>query len=169
MDLVSEINYYYNYLESGASYLSSVGRTESGQSDVPISDVFLCASRRRRRVSSAVCRRVALHYAAGNMNAACTEHLLRAGAVVGVVDVKGCTPLHYAAASDIDTKWAVTPSTPRFFASRSLPVGNASFAPLLLIIKRVKNFRCFRIGADWMVNFRVCMDLILRCGINYYY
>uniref|UniRef100_A0AAQ4NW16 Ankyrin repeat domain 52 n=1 Tax=Gasterosteus aculeatus aculeatus TaxID=481459 RepID=A0AAQ4NW16_GASAC len=40
-----------------------------------------------------------LHYAAANGNSQCTISLVRAGAEVNELDLTGCSPLHYAAAS----------------------------------------------------------------------
>ena len=44
--------------------------------------------------------RTPLHYAAANGSYQCTVTLLTAGAAVNEPDGKGCTALHYAAASD---------------------------------------------------------------------
>lgn len=45
-------------------------------------------------------RRTALHYAAANGSYQCAVTLVTAGAGVNEADCKGCSPLHYAAASD---------------------------------------------------------------------
>lgn len=52
--------------------------------------------------------RTPLHYAAANCNYQCLFALVGSGASVNDLDERGCTPLHYAAASDTDGKW-VTP------------------------------------------------------------
>ena len=57
-----------------------------------ITQMYHCASRS------------ALHYAAGNVNYTCVVSLVTAGAEINVLDNRGCTPLHYAAASDVDAK-----------------------------------------------------------------
>ena len=48
--------------------------------------------------------RTPLHYAAGSVHYRCVVSLVTAGADINVLDNRGCTPLHYAAASDIDAK-----------------------------------------------------------------
>lgn len=48
--------------------------------------------------------RTPLHYAAANCNYQCLFALVGSGASVNDLDEKGCTPLHYAAASDTDGK-----------------------------------------------------------------
>lgn len=45
-------------------------------------------------------RRTSLHYAAANGSYQCAVTLVTAGAGVNEADCKGCSPLHYAAASD---------------------------------------------------------------------
>lgn len=52
----------------------------------------------------AVVNRTPLHYAATMVHHPCVVSLTTAGAKVNVIDTKGCTPLHYAAASDADAK-----------------------------------------------------------------
>ena len=44
-------------------------------------------------------RRSPLHYAAANASSQCTISLVRAGAEVNELDLMGCSPLHYTAAS----------------------------------------------------------------------
>lgn len=51
--------------------------------------------------------RTALHYAAANCNYQCLFALVGSGASVNDLDERGCTPLHYAAASDTDGKWVM--------------------------------------------------------------
>lgn len=46
-----------------------------------------------------------LHYAAANCNYQCLFALVGSGASVNDLDKRGCTPLHYAAASDTDGKY----------------------------------------------------------------
>ena len=46
-----------------------------------------------------------LHYAAANGSSQCTMGQVRAGAEVNEVDLMGCTPLHYAAASHTFSRW----------------------------------------------------------------
>uniref|UniRef100_A0A671ULL1 Ankyrin repeat domain 28 n=1 Tax=Sparus aurata TaxID=8175 RepID=A0A671ULL1_SPAAU len=54
---------------------------------------------------SSVCfSRTPLHYAAANCNYQCLFALVGSGASVNDLDERGCTPLHYAAASDTDGK-----------------------------------------------------------------
>lgn len=48
--------------------------------------------------------RTPLHYAAANCNHQCLFALVGSGASVNDLDERGCTPLHYAAASDTDGK-----------------------------------------------------------------
>lgn len=48
--------------------------------------------------------RTPLHYAAANCNYQCLFALVGSGASVNDLDERGCTPLHYAAASDTDGK-----------------------------------------------------------------
>lgn len=48
--------------------------------------------------------RTPLHYAAANCNYQCLFALVGSGAGVNDLDERGCTPLHYAAASDTDGK-----------------------------------------------------------------
>lgn len=56
-------------------------------------------------VLSLVCfSRTPLHYAAANCNHQCLFALVGSGASVNDLDERGCTPLHYAAASDTDGK-----------------------------------------------------------------
>lgn len=45
-----------------------------------------------------------MHYAAANCNYQCLFALVGSGASVNDLDERGCTPLHYAAASDTDGK-----------------------------------------------------------------
>lgn len=55
---------------------------------------------------SRVCvSRTPLHYAAANCNYQCLFALVGSGASVNDLDERGCTPLHYAAASDTDGKY----------------------------------------------------------------
>lgn len=49
--------------------------------------------------------RTPLHYAAANCNYQCLFALVGSGASVNDLDERGCTPLHYAAASDTDGKY----------------------------------------------------------------
>lgn len=48
--------------------------------------------------------RTPLHYAAANCNYQCLFALVGSGASVNDLDERGCTPLHYTAASDTDGK-----------------------------------------------------------------
>ncbi|ESP01751.1 hypothetical protein LOTGIDRAFT_139105, partial [Lottia gigantea] len=48
--------------------------------------------------------RTALHYAAANVHQQCVNLLLNADSVVNMTDIKGCTPLHYAAPFDSDAR-----------------------------------------------------------------
>ena len=48
--------------------------------------------------------RSALHYAAGHVRYHCVKSLVLSGSSVNQADTKGCTPLHYAAAGDVDAK-----------------------------------------------------------------
>ena len=50
-------------------------------------------------------RRTPLHYAATMVQYQCAVSLTVAGSKVNVVDTKGCSPLHYAAACDAEAKW----------------------------------------------------------------
>uniref|UniRef100_A0A8D3DEI7 Ankyrin repeat domain 28 n=1 Tax=Scophthalmus maximus TaxID=52904 RepID=A0A8D3DEI7_SCOMX len=57
------------------------------------------------RLQDHVCfSRTPLHYAAANCNYQCLFALVGSGASVNDLDERGCTPLHYAAASDTDGK-----------------------------------------------------------------
>lgn len=49
--------------------------------------------------------RTPLHYAAANVHQQCVHVLLNVGSNVNLTDRHGCTPLHYAAAADIDAKY----------------------------------------------------------------
>lgn len=57
-----------------------------------------------RELSSVCFSRTPLHYAAANCNYQCLFALVGSGASVNDLDERGCTPLHYAAASDTDGK-----------------------------------------------------------------
>lgn len=59
-------------------------------------------------VSRVVPRRSPLHYAAANGNSQCTISLVRAGAEVNELDLTGCSPLHYTAASHTFCGWEST-------------------------------------------------------------
>lgn len=48
--------------------------------------------------------RTPLHYAAANCNYQCLFALVGSGASVNDLDERGCSPLHYTAASDTDGK-----------------------------------------------------------------
>lgn len=48
--------------------------------------------------------RTALHYAAGHVHYLCVKSLVASGCNVNKADTRGCTPLHYAAATDRDAK-----------------------------------------------------------------
>ena len=54
---------------------------------------------------SVVCFRTPLHYAAANCHYSVVVSLVLAGSKVNVQDVRGCTPLHYAAAADTNAKY----------------------------------------------------------------
>lgn len=56
-------------------------------------------------LSCAGVSRTPLHYAAANCNYQCLFALVGSGASVNDLDERGCTPLHYAAASDTDGKY----------------------------------------------------------------
>jgi ankyrin repeat protein len=48
--------------------------------------------------------RIPLHYAAGHTNYQCVVSLVGCGSAVNKSDTRGCSPLHYAAAADLDAK-----------------------------------------------------------------
>uniref|UniRef100_A0A672ZP70 Uncharacterized protein n=1 Tax=Sphaeramia orbicularis TaxID=375764 RepID=A0A672ZP70_9TELE len=58
----------------------------------------------KRGLWSVCFSRTPLHYAAANCNYQCLFALVGSGASVNDLDERGCTPLHYAAASDTDGK-----------------------------------------------------------------
>lgn len=66
--------------------------------------LLLSWSNLNRELSCVCFSRTPLHYAAANCNYQCLFALVGSGASVNDLDERGCTPLHYAAASDTDGK-----------------------------------------------------------------
>lgn len=67
-------------------------------------DLDLSRSNVNKELSCVCVSRTPLHYAAANCNYQCLFALVGSGASVNDLDERGCTPLHYAAASDTDGK-----------------------------------------------------------------
>lgn len=65
---------------------------------------FIGQKKMSRELSCVCFSRTPLHYAAANCNYQCLFALVGSGASVNDLDERGCTPLHYAAASDTDGK-----------------------------------------------------------------
>lgn len=64
----------------------------------------VCQSSLNSELNYVCFSRTPLHYAAANCNYQCLFALVGSGASVNDLDERGCTPLHYAAASDTDGK-----------------------------------------------------------------
>uniref|UniRef100_A0A3Q0SID9 Ankyrin repeat domain 28 n=1 Tax=Amphilophus citrinellus TaxID=61819 RepID=A0A3Q0SID9_AMPCI len=79
----------------------------SGEQHSPLLKMHLLhnplpCSNLNRELSYVCFSRTPLHYAAANCNYQCLFTLVGSGASVNDLDERGCTPLHYAAASDTD-------------------------------------------------------------------
>ena len=66
--------------------------------------VYFSGQRLNFKLSLYLFLRTPLHYAAAHCHFQNVLILLTAGGDVNVTDSRGCTPLHYAAANDVDAK-----------------------------------------------------------------